>query len=109
MQILRFTRDDKLVKDLEKRFRDGIASHTQGENKSLPSLDAVPERLGEETKVKRRLVMYTGNLIDELISTVERAEEHAHQTGDSEEAKLPYWYVATERERAFDSKLLGVA
>ena len=53
--------------------------------------------------------MYTGNLIDELISTVERAEKHAHKTGDSQEVKLPYWYVATERERAFDSKLLGVA
>jgi hypothetical protein len=105
MQIPRFTRDDKL----NRNFRDGIASHTQGETKSLPSLDAVPERLGEETKVKRRLVMYTGNLIDELISTVERAEKHAHRTGDSQEAKLPYWYVATERERAFDSKLLGVA
>jgi hypothetical protein len=26
-----------------KSFRDGIASHKQGENKSLPSLDAVPE------------------------------------------------------------------
>ena len=82
---------------------------THRAKKSLPSLDAVPERLGEESKVKRRLVMYTGNLIDELISTVERAEKHAHKSGDSQEAKLPYWYVATERERGFDSKLLGVA
>jgi hypothetical protein len=53
--------------------------------------------------------MYTGTLIDELISTVERTEKQAHTTGDSQEAKVPYWYVATERERAFDSKLLGVA
>jgi hypothetical protein len=53
--------------------------------------------------------MYTGNLIDELISIVERAEKHAHNTADSQEARLPYWYVATERERVFDSKLLGVA
>jgi hypothetical protein len=53
--------------------------------------------------------MYTGTLIDELISTVERAEKHAHKTTDSKETKLPYWYVATERERAFDPKLLGVA
>ena len=106
MQIPRFTRDDKL----NKNFRDGIASHTQGENKSLPSLDAVPERLGEETKERRRLVMYTGNLIDELISTVECAEKHVRiVAADSQEAKLPYWYVAIERERAFDSKLLGVA
>ncbi|HXM63941.1 MAG TPA: hypothetical protein VN950_23975 [Terriglobales bacterium] len=53
--------------------------------------------------------MYTGNLIDELISTVERAEKHVRVAADSQETKLPYWYVATERERAFDSKLLGVA
>jgi hypothetical protein len=54
--------------------------------------------------------MYTGNLIDELISTVECAEKHVRiVAADSQEAKLPYWYVATERERAFDSKLLGVA
>jgi hypothetical protein len=50
--------------------------------------------------------MYTGNLIDELISTVERTEKHV---SESREAKHPYWYVATERERVFDSKLLGVA
>jgi hypothetical protein len=53
--------------------------------------------------------MYTGNLIDELISTVERAEKHARVASDSQEAKIPYWYVATDRERAFDAKLLGVA
>jgi len=53
--------------------------------------------------------MFTGTLIDELISTVERAEKHAHNTADSTEAKLPYRYVATDRERVFDSKLLGVA
>jgi hypothetical protein len=53
--------------------------------------------------------MFTGNLIDELISTVERAEKHARVANDSQEAKIPYWYVATDRERAFDSKLLGVA
>jgi hypothetical protein len=50
--------------------------------------------------------MYTGTLIDDLISMVERTEQHAH---NSQEVKLPYWYVATERERVFDSKLLGVA
>jgi hypothetical protein len=53
--------------------------------------------------------MFTGTLIDELISTVERAEQHTHKTADSQATKLPYWYVATDRERAFDSKMLGVA
>ena len=67
------------------------------------------EKSREETKEKRRLAMYTGTLIDELISTVERAERHAHKTADSQEAKLAYWYTATELDRSFDSKLLGVA
>jgi len=53
--------------------------------------------------------MFTGTLIDELISTVERAEKHAYKTADSQEVKIPYWYVATDREPAFDSKFLGVA
>jgi hypothetical protein len=53
--------------------------------------------------------MYTGTLIDELISTVERAEKHAHKAADCQETKLTYWHGATERERMFDAKLLGVA
>ena len=79
MQIPRFTRDEKL------------------------------EKSSEETKNKTEaMVMFTGTLIDELISTVERAERHPHQTTESQE-KRPYWYTATDREQAFDSKLLGVA
>ena len=53
--------------------------------------------------------MYTGTLIDDLIATVERAEKHARKTADSQETKLAYWYTPAECERAFDSKLLGVA
>jgi hypothetical protein len=53
--------------------------------------------------------MFTGTLIDELISTVERAERHSRKTADSQETKPGYWYTPTECERAFDSKLLGVA
>jgi hypothetical protein len=52
--------------------------------------------------------MYTGTLIDELISTVERAETHAHKN-DSHDAQTPYWYTAVEGQRALDSKYLGVA
>jgi hypothetical protein len=53
--------------------------------------------------------MYTGTLIDELISTVEHAEKHAHPTADFQDANPAYWYAATECEPVFDSKLLGVA
>jgi len=52
--------------------------------------------------------MFTGTLIDELISTVECAERRAHKTADSQEA-TGYWYIPTEREPAFDPKFLGVA
>ena len=54
-------------------------------------------------------VMFTGTLIDELISSVEHAEKQAHKTADSPETNLTYWYTAIEREPVFDSKLLGVA
>jgi hypothetical protein len=53
--------------------------------------------------------MFTGSLIDELISTVERAEKRSRKTSDSQESKAGYWYTPTECERAFESKLLGVA
>jgi len=53
--------------------------------------------------------MFTGTLIDELISTVERAEKQAHKTGDSQETKTAYWYTPTDRGGALDPKLLGVA
>ena len=52
--------------------------------------------------------MYTGTLIDDLISTVENAsiriDDHLR------EAKLAYWYAMAEREWAsFESSLAGVA
>jgi hypothetical protein len=53
--------------------------------------------------------MFTGTLIDELISAVESAEKRAHKTADSHDVKLPYWYVATEHDRVSDPKILGVA
>jgi hypothetical protein len=53
--------------------------------------------------------MYTGTLIDELISTVERAEQRAQGTDGSQEVRFTYWLATSEREPMFDSKLLGVA
>jgi hypothetical protein len=53
--------------------------------------------------------MFTGTTIDELIATVERAEKRADRTADSQEANLPYGYLATEPEPGSDSKFLGVA
>jgi len=53
--------------------------------------------------------MYTGTLIDDLISSVERAEKYSCQTIDSEETGEAYWYTPTDCDRISDSNLLGVA
>ncbi len=52
--------------------------------------------------------MYTGTLIDDLISSVERAEK-THQVAGSQETSEAYWYTPTDGSRASDSNLLGVA
>lgn len=58
----------------------------------LPSLNAVPERQGGKQGGR---AMYTGTLIEELMATVERAEEQArdHQarTEDAER-----WFTQSE-------------
>jgi len=52
--------------------------------------------------------MYTGTLIDELITTVERTEEVASER--EREERLAYWYAVSEAERAqFESSQAGVA
>lgn len=53
--------------------------------------------------------MYTGTLIDDLISSVERAEKYSHQAAGSDETRQGYWYTPTDGNRVSDSKLLGVA
>ena len=53
--------------------------------------------------------MYTGNLIDELMNAVQRAEMRALAQRSPEE-KLAYWYNVAQQEMAqFDSNLAGVA
>ena len=52
--------------------------------------------------------MYTGNLIDQLMATVERAEARAEQK--SELSQLEHWYAVSAQELAqLDPDLLGVA
>ena len=54
--------------------------------------------------------MHTGRLIDELMETVERAEEQAYEDEQVREAKLAYWYAAAQQEMArFEQTLLGAA
>jgi hypothetical protein len=79
-QIPRFTRDDKAV-----------------------------EKLSKDIKVNGGGAMYTGTLIDDLISSVERAEKYCHQMSGSQETSEAYWYTPTDGSRASDSNLLGVA
>lgn len=53
--------------------------------------------------------MYTGRLIDELMSTVERTEKHAVPVRSQEE-KLAYFYNVAQSELAqYEPKLAGVA
>jgi hypothetical protein len=51
--------------------------------------------------------MYTGNLIEDLIATVERAEEHARE---HEGTELERWYAAAHSSNPpIQPDLLGVA
>ena len=44
--------------------------------------------------------MYTGTLIHDLISSVERAEKYSCQTTGSEETSQGYWYTPHQRWRS---------
>ena len=52
--------------------------------------------------------MYTGTLIDELMTAVERTEEISSERERGE--RLAYWYAVSEAELAqFENILAGVA
>ena len=52
--------------------------------------------------------MYTGNLINELISTVERAEQRIEQ-GRNEDQQLERFYMLANPQSTQYQPLLGVA
>ena len=52
--------------------------------------------------------MYSGNLINDLISTVEQTQNRAEER--IRQQKLAYWYELAQHEISqFESKLVGVA
>jgi hypothetical protein len=54
--------------------------------------------------------MYTGTLIDDLMATVERAEEKKSETREEQEVQVAYWQQATMIEmKVAGQNLLGVA
>jgi hypothetical protein len=53
--------------------------------------------------------MYTGNLIDELFATVERAELRAKEAGEPTELERWYTTVHQSNARRMEQNLLGVA
>jgi uncharacterized protein YccT (UPF0319 family) len=54
--------------------------------------------------------MYTGTLINDLISAVEHTEKQIPQNMRSQEDKLAYWYSIAQRELShIDLNLTGVA
>ena len=52
-------------------------------------------------------MMYAGTLIDDLIATVERAEQTAEPTGDSVAASMiaDAWFASVQENTEYDSKL----
>ena len=55
--------------------------------------------------------MFTGTLIDDLIATVERAEQAAQSSGDSVAASMiaDAWFSSVQESTEYDSKLFEVA
>ena len=54
--------------------------------------------------------MYTGSLIDELIRSVERADDQTEKQMELHQAKLAYWYAAAQQEmERFEQTLQGAA
>ena len=55
--------------------------------------------------------MYTGTLIDDLIATVERAEQTVESTGDSVAASMiaDAWFASVQENTEYDSKLFEMA
>jgi hypothetical protein len=50
--------------------------------------------------------MYTGTLIEDLLKTVERAEQRAHQ---ADPAELEPWFAASQELTPAELSLVGVA
>ena len=90
-----------------KGFRGGIASQKIGRNFKHLLNDAAPEKVlwvGKED-----LPMFMGTVIDELIATVERAEERTHvEQSLIEDERLTYFYTLSQQEMA-QFELAGVA
>lgn len=64
----------------------------------------------EQGRVRRRKLEYemtfTGTLIEDLMATVERAEQRAQSDGAS---VVEPWFASVQENTDYDSKLLGVA
>lgn len=50
--------------------------------------------------------MFTGNLIEDLIATVDRVEA---ATEDAEMIEIEPWFASAQENLGYESKLLGVA
>ena len=54
---------------------------------------------------------YTGTMIDDLMATVERAEQRVQPDGAvvTEPMLVESWFASVQQTTEYDSKLLGVA
>lgn len=54
--------------------------------------------------------MFQGKLIDQLIATVERAEDRAYQQIEDQDPRLAYFYAVAQQELAqFETSFAGAA
>jgi hypothetical protein len=60
---------------------------------------------GRENR-KMKPMMFTGTLIDDLIATVERAEQKAQA---EQTAEIEAWFASVQENTNYDSNFLGVA
>jgi hypothetical protein len=84
-------------------------TRTRAKHNAVPSHGAVPESKETEVRTKRRLAMYTGTLIDDLMAAVERVEERTHEAMNAGDEKLAYRAPLPYELGPRDSNLLGVA
>jgi len=86
-------------------------SSVQAGRNSVVEFSRSGQEKTEQGRVRRRKtgifeMTFTGTLIEDLMATVERAEQRAQLDGAS---VVEPWFASVQENTDYDSKLLGVA
>jgi hypothetical protein len=86
-------------------------SSVQAGRNSVVEFSRSGQEKTEQGRVRRRktgifAMTFTGTLIEDLMATVERAEQRAQSDGAS---VVEPWFASVQENTDYDSKLLGVA